>query len=107
MKDEIPCNLTIVTSMSKAIELHPMTHYATRNELFEEKARNSFLENFNVSFQKPDYHQATFKKESYAPDQMWFSFFGDDEKQVMQDDYGFYGVIYLTEVKQARKRVEE
>ncbi len=108
MDNEMPCSLTIVTSMGKAIQLHPLTHYpSSYRELLEPRTRNGFLEHFNISFHQPRHHQATFKKESQAPDQMWFSFFTDEEKQVLQDDYGFYGVMYRTDVKLARKRVEE
>ncbi len=105
---EMPCSLEIVTSMEKAIKIHPMTHYPSHYEAFVvTRARNEFLEHFNISFQQPRPHQATFKKESHAPDQTWFSLFAGEEKQVLQDDYGFYGVMYRTEVKRARKRVEK
>jgi len=107
MNYEMPCKLTIVTSMGKAIKLHPMTHYPSYYELLEPRARNGFLEHFNISFHQPRHHQATFIKESHAPDQMWFSFFADEEKEVLQDDQGFYGVMYRSDVKLASKRVEQ
>lgn len=108
MDNEMPCRLRIVTSMGKAIQLHPLTHSPSYyRELLEPRARNEFLEQFDLSFQEPRNHEATFKKESHAPNQMWFSLFADEEKEVLQDDYGFYGVMYRTEVKQARKRVKE
>lgn len=108
MYTDMPCSLTIVTSMGKAIKLHPMTHYPSYYEMFSAgRARNQFLENFNISFQEPRSHQATFKKEDHAPNQTWFSLFADEEKTVLEDESGFYGVMYRTEAKRAKRRVEK
>lgn len=108
MFNEVPCNLTIITSMAKAIKLHPLTHCSSNYELFYRKlARNSFLENFNICFQEPLIHQATFKSESYVPNQLWFGLFSDEEKETVEDECGFYGMMYRTDVKVARKRAKK
>lgn len=101
MGDEKSAQLSIVTSMSTGIVLHPLIG---RNSFSE--SGNSFLEYFRIEFHKPDYHQATVTRSIFAPLELWFGLFDEAEKVIMDGDQGFYGVMYETQVKLANKRVE-
>lgn len=87
--------------MNKAIELYPFTV-----SLKKIQTSNSFLRDFKIDFHQPDYGLATLYCDRYVPERIWFSFFEEAEKQVIDDDYNFFGVIYHTSVELARKRVQ-
>jgi len=99
MNDESQAELSIVTSMLKAIELHGLTHMNFHS------GGNQFLYGMEIQFQKPEKHQATLSFKGDVPNKEWFCLFDDAEKGIMEDEYIFYGISYRTIVKLARKRV--
>jgi hypothetical protein len=102
MHDEYPSKLKIVTSMAKAIEIHPLTHYNS----YSQKG-NDFLHGSELSFQDPAFNKATFRLSGYAPKKEWFVLFDEAEKEVMEDAYAFYGICYDTTVELALKRINK
>lgn len=100
MSDDTPAQLSIVTSLSRAIDIYPSTEWSNH------KDRNIFMSRFTIEFRKPGPQFATFVCKGYAPTETWFSLFDDAEKEVMEDEFTFYGVRYQTITKLAVKRVE-
>lgn len=100
MDNRSPAELTIVTSIARAVRLYPLTQW---NDTFEEE--NRFLRGFKLEFQQPRKHQATFTRTSFIPAEQWFCLFDEAEKEIMEDEYAFYGICYKTMVKLARKRL--
>ncbi len=92
--------LEIVTSVSKAIELYPFIH---GEEAWD---RNRFMAGMRITFHEPKQNQAKISRSISVPDKTWFSLFDDAEKQILEDEYVFYGVEYRTTVKMAKKRVD-
>lgn len=100
MNDRQPSELKIVTSLNKGIELYPLTKWDSDRE------PNEFLRGFNIEFKKPQPHQTTFVEKGFVPRNDWFFLFDDAEKEILEDQYAFYGIGYRTTVKLARRRVE-
>src|SRR3990172_659536 len=102
MNSEQPSNLRIVTSLIKAIELHPLTHYNSYSQ-----SENGFLHGAKLIFHKPEFNKATFLLSGYAPQKEWFVLFDDAEKEIMEDEYRFYGICYETSVKLSLERLRK
>lgn len=100
MDNRLPAELTIVTSIARAIKLHPFTCWSS-----DQQNDNDFLKRFKVDFQKPTFYLATLSRSAYAPHEDWLYFFDEAEKEVIEDEYSFYGVRYQTSVKLAKRRV--
>lgn len=101
--------LSIVTSFSNAIKLHPRTHddfYLTPEwyDRYHECADN-FLVDFNIEFQQPAKNKAIFICKRDIPEQLWFSLFEPTEKEIESNDSCYFGVSYKTTIKQAQKRI--
>lgn len=101
MDENLPSKLIIVTSALKAVEIYPLT----RGAKYEE--RNSFLNNFRIEFHKPNYSRATLNYLFTVPIKESFSLFEENEKEILMDEYTFYGIEYKTTVKQAKRRVDK
>lgn len=101
MNYDMPCKLTIETSMINAIKLYPLIHSKSYSE------GNKFLERFYIEFHKPAHNQATLERSVYAPDNTWFSLFDEAEKVIMEDEYAFFGIMYESQVKLIKKRLEK
>ncbi len=101
MNFDTPCKLTIETSMTNAIKLYPLIHPRSYS------GRNQFLEHFYIEFHKPNFNQATLERSVYAPDKTWYSLFDEAEKVVMEEEFGFYGIMYESQVKLIKRRVEK
>lgn len=98
MNDDYERGLSITTSLTRAIEAYSLT-------LWHRGKSNSFLRDWRIEFYTPRYHQAILSSRHPAPEGKWFSLFDEAEKEMMEDEYRFYGVMYRTTVKLARKRV--
>src|SRR4051812_3375865 len=99
---EYEASLLIKTSMLKAIEIYPLTH---RSDFPSQT--NDFLNYFVIEFHKPAPARATFKRtDGLTPKDTWFLLFEDAEREVINDEYMFYGICYKTTVKMALKRLE-
>lgn len=99
--NDLPAKLSILTTMNKAIELYPMTVTSWKDPYPE-----NFLKRFRIDFHQPNYGMAVIYSDQYAPDKVWFSLFEEAEKRVVDDDYNFFGVMYETSVKAAKKRIQ-
>lgn len=100
---ELPASLKITTSIARAIEIHPMTHWKS----FGDKCENEFLGRFDLEFKVPNPGNATLTNTGMIPDPNWFLLFEEAEKEIMEDEYAFYGIQYSTTVKAAIKRLEK
>src|SRR5947209_4423891 len=98
--DRTTAELGIVTSISNAIQLYPFIHG-------ERSERNRFLSGMTINFQDPKPNQAKIAHSAPIPTNTWFVLFDDAEKEILEDEYAFYGVQYTTTVKLAKKRVEK
>jgi len=88
--------------MQKSIEIYPLTQGHEFNS-----RDNDFLQRFFIDFYNPRPNQATFKRKyGMAPRDDWFLLFDEAEKEILTDQYAFYGICYVTSVKLAVKRLE-
>ncbi len=95
-------NLSITTSMTKAIEIYPLTQ---KGEFLSQT--NEFLDGFFIEFHNPRPDEATLKlRNCFVPREDWFLLFDEAEKEARTDKYAFYGICYKTSVKLAIKRLE-
>ena len=101
MNDDMSAKFSITTSVTKAIELYPAIHERGSRE------GNKFLFEFKIDFHKPKQHQAMLSTSTSVPDKIWFSLFDEAEKEMMEDEYAFYGIEYSTKVKLALNRVRK
>lgn len=101
MNEDTLTKLSITTSVAKAIELYPLIH--ERNY----QGDNRFLSGFRIGFHEPKQHQAVLTRSVSVPDKTWFALFDDAEKEIMEDEYAFYGISYSTKVKLALNRVRK
>ena len=99
MNEDTLTKLSITTSVAKAIELYPLIHEGNYRQ------ENRFLSAFRISFHEPKQNQAVLTRSSSVPDKTWFSLFDDAEKEIMEDEYAFYGIQYSTKAKLALNRV--
>lgn len=93
--------LQITTSVSRAIELYPLIH---KEGYGNDGSR--FLEGLRIHFHKPNHNKAILLDSRTVPNKVWFSLFEDAEKEIMEDDYAFYGIGYETTIKLALKRLQ-
>jgi len=98
---DLPTSLKIVTSIAKAIELQPMTRWRGMGGVGE----NDFLRKMEIEFNMPSKGKATFVSDGMIPTPDWFLLFEEAEKEIMEDEYSFYGIQYATTVKAAIKRL--
>ena len=101
MNEDTLTKLSITTSVAKAIELYPLIHESNYRE------ENRFLSLFKISFHEPKQNQAVLTRSVSVPDKTWFSIFDDAEKEIMEDEYAFYGIQYSTKAKLALNRVKK
>lgn len=99
---DLPASLKIVTSIVKAIELHPMTHWRGMGGVGE----NDFLGRLDIEFNVPNPGMAVLTNKGMTPNPDWFLLFEEAEKEILEDEYAFYGIQYSTTVKAAIKRLE-
>ncbi len=92
---------SVITSVVKAIELYPLIHESSYRE------ENRFLSGFRINFHEPKQHQAVLTRSVSVPDKTWFSLFDDAEKEIMEDEFAFYGIEYSTKIKLALNRVRK
>lgn len=100
--DRTTAKIGIVTSMSNAINLYPFIHGESGWS-----ERNRFLSGMVINFRHPKPNQAEITDSAPIPKKTWFVLFDDAEKEILEDEYAFYGVQYKTTVKLAKKRVEK
>ncbi len=96
-----PAKLNITTSNALAVKLHPYTQLSYRDNVY------GFLRNFKLDFDSPRSGEATFSDSSYIPSYNWFLLFEEAEKEIMEDEYTFYGIRYETNVASAIKRLNK
>ncbi|GEM_PF-4923854 len=103
MNDRQTCQLSIVTSVAKAIEIYPLTLRNSRSG-----KGNDFLHGWEIEFHKPNQNKARIVESGcFAPVKTWFLLFDEAEKELMEDEYNFYGVEYATSIKLAKRRVSK
>ncbi len=101
MNEDMLTKFSVTTSVAKAIELYPLIHERSYQE------QNRFLSGFRINFHEPKQQQAVLTRSVSVPDKSWFSLFDDAEKEIMVDEYAFYGIEYSTKVKLALNRVSK
>lgn len=101
MNEDTLTKLSIKTSVTRAIALYPLIHESNY------KDQNRFLSGLVINFHQPKQHQAVLTRSVSVPDRTWFSIFDDAEKEIMEDEFAFYGIQYTTKVKFALNRVRK